>query len=132
MWKSAEILEDFHLGDSALELLLESGAVSKSVTRRFLRVGSQRQLTRSHRCAGQLLPRGPVQTQPAPPSQPGHLGWGERPHCSQLPARTCSSAQLKSAVRGIQDHLHVLRYRCSRIWAAQLRQRRRFVFFSSA
>lgn len=29
MWKSAEILEDFHLGDSALELLLENGAVSK-------------------------------------------------------------------------------------------------------
>lgn len=29
MWKSAEILEDFHLGDSALELLLENGAVSQ-------------------------------------------------------------------------------------------------------
>lgn len=29
VWKSAEILEDFHLGDCALELLLESGAVSK-------------------------------------------------------------------------------------------------------
>lgn len=29
MWKSAEILEDFHLGDSALELLLENGAVSE-------------------------------------------------------------------------------------------------------
>ncbi|XP_011605937.2 unconventional myosin-Vc [Takifugu rubripes] len=28
VWKSAEILEDFHLGDSALELLLENGAVS--------------------------------------------------------------------------------------------------------
>lgn len=32
MWKSAEILEDFHLGDSALELLLENGAVSKNAT----------------------------------------------------------------------------------------------------
>uniref|UniRef100_H3C1Z9 Myosin VC n=1 Tax=Tetraodon nigroviridis TaxID=99883 RepID=H3C1Z9_TETNG len=28
VWKSAEILEDFHLGDSALELLLENGSVS--------------------------------------------------------------------------------------------------------
>lgn len=28
MWKSAEILEDFHLGDGALELLLENGSVS--------------------------------------------------------------------------------------------------------
>lgn len=30
VWKSAEILEDFHVGDSALELLLENGAVSKT------------------------------------------------------------------------------------------------------
>lgn len=131
VWKSAEILKDFHFGDNVLELLLEDGTVSKKmwlIKPSRATVVSLRwclwwwettaDLTLLHNLwswlmTGALLPCWPVKTSAPSSSQPWHLGWGEWPHCSQLPPWTCCAAQSQSAICGVQDHLHLLWYSCT-------------------
>lgn len=67
MWKSAEILEDFHLGDSALELLLESGAVSQI---RPIKVSLQSDEGEKQTSADSSAPAAQVSYYPLDPSKP--------------------------------------------------------------